>query len=143
MKNFFATLSFAIVSACLMLAGCAVSTVPGAKAQTPQQIAAAVCPQLNVTLLSLGALALEPKAMADIAAATEVVKVVCEPGAVAIDFANLQTLANSSLPLLLGAVKDAGLAVEKQNELVLNLTGANILLNGAIQSAQAAGLQVK
>ena len=140
MKTFLATLAFAIVSACLMLSGCA-TPAPGGKVQTPAEVAAAVCPQINVTLMSLGALALDPKAMADIAIANEAVKLVCAPGAVVVDFSSLQNVANSSLPLLLGAVKDAGLEVAKQNELVLQLTGANIILNGAIQSAQAAGLK--
>ena len=138
----FKSLSFALVAACLMLAGCA-APATGGKVQTPAEVAAAVCPQVNTTLLSLGALALDPKAMADIAIGNEAVKLVCAPGAVAVDFASLQTMANSSLPLLLGAVKDAGLEVAKQNELVLQLTGANIILNGAIQSAQAAGLPTK
>jgi hypothetical protein len=140
MKRF---LSLFAIAAVFALSACAVAPAPNGHAQTPAEVAAAVCPNINTTLLSLGALALEPKAMADIAIATEAVKLVCAPGAVVVDFSSLQNVANSSLPLLLGAVKDAGLEVAKQNELVLQLTGANIILNGAIQSAQAAGLPTK
>lgn len=141
MKQFFATLTFALISTCLVLAGCA-APAAGGKAQTPQEIAAAVCPQVQGTLTALGALALEPKAMADLEIAGKAVGVVCGAGAV-VEFASLQTMANSSLPMILGAIKDAGLEAAEQNRLVLNVTAANLILNGAIQSAQAAGLPTK
>ena len=130
-----------VLASALALAAC--GTPPaGGKAQTPAEVAAAVCPQVQGTLTALGALALEPKAMADLAIAGEAVKVVCGAGAV-VEFASLQTMANSSLPMILGAIKDAGLEAAEQNRLVLNVTAANLILNGAIQSAQAAGLPTK
>jgi uncharacterized lipoprotein YajG len=128
------------LAALSLIAGCA--TQPGAVQKSPAEVAAAVCPQVNNTLLSLGALALEPKAAADLAAAGEVVKLVCSAGA-KVEFDGLQTMANSALPLILGTIKEAGLEAAEQNRLVLDVTAANLILNGAIQSAQAAGVPVK
>lgn len=142
MKRYFITLCLAVLSAAVMLSACTVApTAPGGHVQTAQEVAAAVCPPVNSTVLALGALALEPKAMADLAIAAEAVKVACGAGA-AVDFGSLQTLANSTLPSILGAIKGAGLEVAQQNQLVLNVTAANLILNGAIQAANNAGVVV-
>lgn len=102
--------------------------------KTPAQIAAQVCPPVQGALLSLQGLILTPVVMNDIGIASGVVNTVCAVGST-VNLANLQSIVATVLPALSVAIKASPLSVAQQNALILDLTVAGIVLNGALAVA--------
>jgi small basic protein len=116
----------------LVVAGC---TAPGQlKPETPAQIATQVCPPLQTTMGALGALVLDPKVTADLVIAGTAINMVCGAGAT-INLANLQTASATAVPVIVGAIKSSPLPDAQKNVLILDVTAAQIILQGAIQAA--------
>jgi hypothetical protein len=123
---------FALILAAVLLSAC--TATGGIKPQTPAQIAAQVCPPIQTTMTSLSALALDPKVTADLAIADGAVNLVCGAGA-KLDLSSLQAMNASALPAIIGAIKAAPLTDTQKNVLILDVTAAQIILQGAIQAA--------
>lgn len=124
-----------LLAGALFLAGCAATGTPR---QTPQQLAAQVCPAAQVTISSLAALeGLTPAARVDLAQASPVVAAVCAPGA-AVDLSSLRAMASTALPAMQRVVDAAGLPPDDHDRILLGLTVAQITLDGALMAAGAA-----
>ncbi|WP_353192091.1 hypothetical protein [Pandoraea pnomenusa] len=125
---------FAILAACaavisLVLAACTTTTqsVP-----TPAQVAARVCPPVEVAITSLQQVSgMSDAALQALADAQPVVNAVCAAGS-SVDAVNLQTLASAGLPALITVVKASPLSLQDQDRIVLGVTTAQILLTAAI-----------
>lgn len=124
----------ALASMCL--AACN-ATMP-LKPESPAQIASQVCPPVQTTMTALSALVLDPKVTADLVAADVAVGLVCGAGA-KLDLSSLQAMNASVMPTLIGAIKAAPLSDQQKNMLILDVTAAQIILQGAIQAAQNVG----
>lgn len=116
-----------------LLAGCASMTgvtSGSAPQKTPAQIASQVCPVVQPTLASLQALVgLQPSIVADLGVASQVVATVCTVGS-AVTTGNLQAMAGQVFPALVAAA--AALPKVQQNDTILALSAAQIILNGAL-----------
>jgi hypothetical protein len=124
MKKLFA------IAILLTLSACVTAPVPLAPL-TPVQVAAQVCPPVQVALGSLQMLVGLPLgAQADLAAAVPLVAAVCSAGATA-NPASLQSLAQTALPLVLGVVKASALTAADQNNIVLAVGAAQIVIAAA------------
>jgi hypothetical protein len=128
---------FSLVLAVLALCLGACSSTGSLSVQTPAQIASQVCPPVQTTLTSLSFLVLDPKVTADLAVAKGAVDLVCSAGE-AINLASLQTMATTALPSVIEAIKASPMSVSDQNQAILDLTAASIILQGAIQAATPA-----
>jgi hypothetical protein len=141
MKKIFLVVSVCVAMFALTACVTPAETAPGAPvvtAQTPAQVAAKVCPQVESTLTALSDLALEPTVSADLSIAQKIVDTVCSATPVTpISFTSLQSMANSALPAILTTIKAAALSADKQDALVLDITAANLVINGAINTASA------
>lgn len=104
------------------------------KPETPAQIAAQVCPPLQTTMTALSALVLDPKVTADLVIADTAVNLVCGAGA-KIDLGSIQAMNASAVPVIIGAIKASPLPDGQKNMLILDVTAAQIILQGAIQAA--------
>lgn len=122
MKRFF--LAAALV---MSMAGCATQM----SAQSPAQVAAQVCPVVKTTLTSLGALTLGISAASDLGRASLVVGAVCDIGG-AVTTGNLQAMAGQVFPALVGVVKSTNMSIDQQNQVILDLSAAQIILTGAL-----------
>ncbi|WP_394779082.1 hypothetical protein [Undibacterium sp.] len=129
-----------VISVMTLLALAACSGVPqGQVAQTPADVAARVCPPVQVALVSLQALAGLPlEAQANLAAATPIVAAVCSSKGV-IGTADLQTMASQALPILLQVARASGLEVAEQNQIVLGISAAQIVLASVIATLPPPG----
>jgi hypothetical protein len=125
MRKFLAIVSIVAIS---LLSGCA-STGIVPIAQTPAQIAAQVCPLLQVTVSGMQALVGLPiGAQADLATAAPVISAVCSINAT-VDLASLQTLEQTALPTLIAAVKASTMATEDQNRVILDIDAAQLIIS--------------
>lgn len=66
------------------------------------------------------------------------VGLVCGAGA-KLDLSSLQAMNASVMPTLIGAIKAAPLGDQQKNVLILDVTAAQIILQGAIQAAGNVG----
>jgi hypothetical protein len=73
-------------------------------------------------------------AQADLAAAVPIVAAVCSAGAT-VNAASLQSLAQTALPLVLGVVKASALTAADQNNIVLAIGAAQIVIAAATELA--------
>ncbi|MBN9116439.1 MAG: hypothetical protein J0I36_14510 [Pandoraea sp.] len=125
---------FAILAACaamlsFVLAACSTTgqTVP-----TPAQVAARVCPPVEVALASLQQVnGMSDTALHALSNAQPVVNAVCASGST-VDAVNLQTLASAGLPAIITVAKASPLSAQDQDRIVLGVTSAQILLTAAI-----------
>lgn len=122
-----------LISGFLIFVGIvACGTIP-ANQQTPQQIAAQVCPAMQITIANLSTLeGLDAQAKADLVTAQPIVSAVCAAGGT-VDAASLQTLSATALPALIKIADAAPLKHELHDQIVLGLTVAQITLAGVLQ----------
>ncbi len=126
-------LAFFMLGAALALTGCA--SPPSGVKLTPQQVAQQVCPAALVTVASLSSLQGFPVTVHDdLVTADVLVHAACNAGAT-VDLTSLKTLASTALPALLRVVEVAGLDAAEHDRIVLGLTVAQIVLQGALQAA--------
>jgi len=125
---------FAILAACaamlsFVLGAC---TTTGQSVPTPAQVAARVCPPVEVAIASLqqvnGMTDTALKALAD---AQPIVNSVCAAGS-SVDAVNLQTLASVGLPAIITVAKASPLSAQDQDRVILGVTTAQVLLTAAI-----------
>lgn len=116
-----------IAALVLGMAGCATNM----STQTPAQVADQVCPVVKSTMVSLSALSLGLSATSDLGRATLVVGAVCDVGK-AVTTGNLQAMAGQVFPALVSVVKSTGMSVDQQNQVILDLSAAQIILTGAL-----------
>lgn len=102
-----------------------------APVKSPQQIAAQICPDLTVTLSSLQALILPPNVTADLNSASFAVSLVCGVGAT-VNLASLQTVLATGLPALVSAIKASGMSTAAQNNAILLVSAAQIIVSGIL-----------
>lgn len=125
---------FAMLAACaaaLSFALAACSTT-GQTVQTPAQVAARVCPPVEVAITSLKQVnGMSDSALHALDDAQPVVNAVCAAGAT-VDALNLQTLATAGLPAIIAVVKASPLSAQDQDRVILGVTTAQILLATAI-----------
>lgn len=122
--------------AVIALAACGTTPTNGASTQTPQQIAAQVCPPVETALVGLQSLVGLPiETMTVINTAIPIVNGVCAAGAT-VDLASLQKFNQTALPALLSAVKASTLSAEQQNAIVLDITAAKLVVGAFIQAQQ-------
>ncbi|EON10622.1 hypothetical protein [Pandoraea sp. SD6-2] len=125
---------FAILAACaavLSFALAACSTT-GQSVPTPAQVAARVCPPVEVAVRSLQQVSgMGDTALRALADAQPVVNAVCAAGST-VDAVNLQTLASTGLPAIITVVKASPLSAQDQDRIVVGVTTAQILLTAAI-----------
>ena len=116
----------AIVFAAIALAGCAVQTV---QPQSPAQVAAQVCPSLQLTLTSLqGLVGLSEDQAAGLEKASTDVARVCVL-AQAAQSTDLRTLAAGALPTILALAKASALPDPVINNVVLAVGAAQIIIS--------------
>ncbi|VVE13275.1 hypothetical protein PCA20602_02749 [Pandoraea capi] len=121
----------AALAAMLSLALGACSTT-GQSVQTPAQVAARVCPPVQIAITSLGQInGLSDAALRALDDAQPVVSAVCAAGATA-DAVNLQVLATTGLPAIIAVVKASPLSAQDQDRIIIGVTTAQILLTAAI-----------
>ena len=125
---------FAILAACaavlsFVLAACSTA---GQSIPTPAQVAARVCPPVEVAIASLQQVSgMSDTALHALSDAQPVVNTVCASGS-AVDAINLQALASAGLPAIIAVAKASPLSVQDQDRIVLGVTTAQILLTAAI-----------
>ncbi|VVE55210.1 hypothetical protein PCO31111_05023 [Pandoraea communis] len=125
---------FAILAACaavlsFVLAACSTS---GQSVPSPAQVAARVCPPVEVAISSLQQVnGMSDTALKALSDAQPVVRAVCESGSTA-DAVNLQTLASAGLPAIITVAKASPLSAQDQDRIVMGVTTAQILLAAAI-----------
>lgn len=121
----------------LIATACATSpTTPGAPtppSKTPAQTIALVCPDLTITLQGLQALILPAGAAADLAIASQATNLVCGLGAV-VNLTNLQTILTTGLPAVITVIKATNLPVAQQNQVILIVSAAQIVISGILQA---------
>lgn len=122
-----------LIAVAFALTACA-SAPAGQAIQTPAEVAARVCPPVQIALVSLqGLVGLPIDVQANLAAAVPVVAVVCNSTAT-INSVDLKALADQALPIILQVVKISGMEADKQNEIVLGISAAQIVLATVIQT---------
>lgn len=125
---------FAIVAACaavlsFVLAACSTT---GQAVQTPAQVAARVCPPVEVAIASLKQVnGMSDAALRALDEAQPLVNAVCAAGST-VDTVNLQMLANTGLPAIITIVKASPLSAQDQDRIILGVTTAQILLAATI-----------
>ncbi|VVE69261.1 hypothetical protein PPN31119_03226 [Pandoraea pnomenusa] len=125
---------FAILAACaamlsFVLAACSTT---GQSVPTPAQVAARVCPPVEVAVASLQQVnGMSDTALHALSNAQPVVNAVCAAGST-VDAVNLQTLANAGLPAIITVAKASPLSAQDQDRIVLGVTTAQILLTAAV-----------
>ena len=122
--------SLLLAVAVLALSACGTLSPTGAK--TPAQIANQVCPVVQPTLVALQSLVgLAPNVEADLVVANTVVGTVCAVGA-QVTAGNLQALVGQAFPALVAAVQSSPLPATQKNQIVLDLSAAQIIVSGAL-----------
>ncbi|BDD93556.1 hypothetical protein PanNE5_29960 [Pandoraea sp. NE5] len=125
---------FAILAACaavlsFVLAACSTT---GQAVQSPAEVAARVCPPVEVAVTSLQQVnGMSDAALKALADAQPVVSAVCASGST-VDAVNLQTLASAGLPAIITVAKASPLSAQDQDRVILGVTTAQILLTAAI-----------
>lgn len=125
---------FAILAACaavlsFVLAACSTT---GQAVQTPAQVAARVCPPVEVAITSLKQVnGMSDAALNALDQAQPIVSAVCAAGT-SVDAVNLQVLATAGLPAIITVVKASPLSAQDQDRIILGVTTAQILLTAAI-----------
>ncbi|VVE49187.1 hypothetical protein [Pandoraea terrigena] len=125
---------FAILAACaavlsFVLAACSTT---GQAVQSPAEVAARVCPPVEVAVTSLQQInGMSEAALKALADAQPIVNSVCAAGST-VDAVNLQTLASAGLPAIVTVVKASPLSAQDQDRVILGVTTAQILLTAAI-----------
>ncbi|AVF41489.1 hypothetical protein AL486_18650 [Pandoraea apista] len=125
---------FAILAACAAVLSFAVTacSTTSQSVPTPTQVAARVCPPVEVAITSLQQVSgMSDAALHALADAQPVVSAVCAAGST-VDAVNLQTLASAGLPAIVTVVKASPLSVQDQDRIVLGVTTAQILLAASI-----------
>lgn len=132
------------IAAVIALSACGTQTTTGTSTvQTPQQIAAQVCPPVETALTGLQSLVGLPlDAMAAINTAIPVVNGVCAASAT-VNLASLQTLQQTALPAIMNAVKASSMSAEQQNAVVLDITAAKLIVTAFVQAQQNIANQAK
>jgi len=127
-----------MLSACgtapLTAAGGAGTTTPTAiVATTPAEIAARVCPAATLTIANLqGLLGLSVETQAKLTGTAAIVSGACSVG-LSVNTSNLQTLLASGIPALQDLIRTAGLPDVEANTLLLDISVAQVLLQGFVQ----------
>jgi hypothetical protein len=132
----------AALTSAFLLCGCATPAVAPVTLQTPQQIAAQACPQVQAALDAVQGLPDLPQAaQTDLALAVTLTGAVCAIGAIPTQ-SNLQALAKDAVPAIENIVRASSLTVADQNRIALGLDAAQIVLaavtNVASQQTPAA-----
>ncbi|ALS63678.1 hypothetical protein [Pandoraea apista] len=125
---------FAILAACAAVLSFAVTacSTTSQSVPTPTQVAARVCPPVEVAITSLQQVSgMSDAALHALADAQPVVSAVCAAGST-VDAVNLQTLASAGLPAIVTVVKASPLSAQDQDRIVLGVTTAQILLAASI-----------
>ncbi|OXS92610.1 hypothetical protein [Pandoraea apista] len=125
---------FAILAACAAVLSFAVTacSTTSQSMPTPTQVAARVCPPVEVAITSLQQVSgMSDAALHALADAQPVVSAVCAAGST-VDAVNLQTLASAGLPAIVTVVKASPLSAQDQDRIVLGVTTAQILLAASI-----------
>lgn len=118
------------MAALLSMTGCATT---GGAPESPQQVAARVCPALQITGQNLLALdGLDEPAHAALLDAKPLVDAVCSAGAV--DVTTLRSLSESALPVLAKVINTAPLPQDQKARLMVSLTVAQIGIAGMLQA---------
>ncbi|VVD75410.1 hypothetical protein PHO31112_00814 [Pandoraea horticolens] len=127
---------FAILAACAAVLSFAITacSTTGQSVSTPAQVAARVCPPVEVAITSLQQVSgMSDTALHALADAQPVVSAVCAAGST-VDAVNLQTLASAGLPAIITVVKASPLSAQDQDRIVMGVTTAQILLAAAISA---------
>ncbi|VVE79442.1 hypothetical protein [Pandoraea sputorum] len=125
---------FVIVAACaallsFVLAACSTA---GQAVQSPAQVAARVCPPVEVAITSLKQVnGMSDAALKALDDAQPIVSAACAAG-VTVDAVNLQVLATAGLPAIITVVKASPLSAQDQDRVIVGVTTAQILLTAAI-----------
>lgn len=125
---------FAMLAACAAMLSCALAacSTTAQSVPSPSQVAARVCPPVEVAIASLQQVSgMSNGALQSLAEAQPVVNAVCSAGST-VDAVNLQTLASAGLPAIIAVVKASPLSVQDQDRIVMGVTTAQILLAAAI-----------
>ena len=141
MKPISRTISFvalAILAITLTACGTPSAQVAALKAQTPAQIAAQVCPPLQIAVGSFQALAgLPATAQADLQKADKVITDVCAVGA-SVTVVNINSISTDVVPALLAAVQSSGMTPAQQNKATLGINAVQIILTAVTAEQNAA-----
>lgn len=125
---------FAMLAACAAMLSCALAacSTTAQSVPSPSQVAARVCPPVEVAIASLQQVnGMGDGALQSLAEAQPVVNAVCSAGSI-VDAVNLQTLASAGLPAIIAVVKASPLSLQDQDRIVMGVTTAQILLAAAI-----------
>lgn len=125
---------FAMLAACAAMLSCALAacSTTAQSVPSPSQVAARVCPPVEVAIASLQQVSgMGDGALQSLAEAQPVVNAVCSAGST-VDAVNLQTLASAGLPAIITVVKASPLSLQDQDRIVMGVTTAQILLAAAI-----------
>ncbi len=125
---------FAMLAACAAMLSCALAacSTTAQSVPSPSQVAARVCPPVEVAIASLQQVSgMSNGALQSLADAQPVVSAVCAAGST-VDAVNLQTLASAGLPAIVTVVKASPLSAQDQDRIVLGVTTAQILLAASI-----------
>lgn len=121
-------------AAVLSMSGCA--TAPGVPRQSPQQIAAQVCPATQTTVSGLLELrGLDAAAHSELVTAGQMVDAICASAGM-VDLSSLKRMSDTVLPTMIRIAKAAPLDPGEHDQIVLELTVCQIVLDGALQAAQ-------
>lgn len=134
MRYLLAASMFCALSACVSPPSGNVPPPP-----SPKVVAAAICPGLSEALITLSSPILAPglgqNDYANLTKANDLVTAVCAAGS-SLDVSNLQTLAKTGLPLILDALKVAGLGATDVQRITLAITLAQTTI-GVLEAVQA------
>lgn len=130
-----------LTAAAAVMSGCA-STTGVVAVQTPAQVAAQVCPPTETAIASLKLLQGMPaQAIANLATAEQIVTTVCTAGAT-VNVADLQTLATTALPIVLDVVQASPLDPAQQNQIILGVSAAQIVISAVLAAQPVAAAPV-
>lgn len=125
---------FAMLAACAAMLSCALAacSTTAQSIPSPSQVAARVCPPVEVAIASLQQVSgMSDGALQSLAEAQPVVNAVCAAGST-VDAVNLQTLASAGLPAIITVVKASPLSLQDQDRIVMGVTTAQIFLAATI-----------
>ncbi|VVE06314.1 hypothetical protein [Pandoraea sputorum] len=118
--------------AAMILFALGACSTTGQAVQTPAQVAARVCPPVEVAITSLKQVnGMSDAALQALDDAQPIVSAACAAG-VTVDTVNLQVLATAGLPAIITVVKASPLSAQDQDRIILGVTTAQILLTAAI-----------
>ena len=140
---------FLVALLALALGACAMTPGAAPKISVQQQakVITQACPSLGQTVDELQALNMPPSAHADMAKAKALGAKVCSaaavvasaaPGTASFNLSDLQAVQTQAIPLLISAIKASPLSPSQQNNAIVAVLGAQIIVQGAINATQAA-----